>query len=110
MKKLTLSLIAATALCYSHFTFSASAEMHDWTGFYIGGNAGYWESIANKVSTSGSVSFINPTFELGASNVANALAQMANNSSSLNAYGFIGGGQVGYNYETCKNILVGLDI
>jgi len=114
MKKIALSLIAAVILCYSNFIFSASMETvnpkPNWTGFYLGGNAGYWGSQTNKVTTTGSTSFINPTFEFGASNIANALAQMATNNSSLNSHGFIGGGQVGYNYETSKGVLLGLNI
>lgn len=114
MKKIALSLISAVTFCYSNFIFSGSMETinpkSNWTGFYLGGNAGYWGSQTNKVTSAGSTSFINQTFVLGASNIANALAQMANTNSSLHSHGFIGGGQVGYNYVTCKGVLLGLDI
>lgn len=113
MRKLALSLVVVTTFCYSNFIFSANTKIlnqeRSWNGFYVGGNAGYWGSQTNKVSTSGSASYINPEFELGASNIANALAQMATNKSSLNAYGVIGGGQVGYNYEA-NRVLVGLHV
>jgi outer membrane immunogenic protein len=114
MKKIALSLIAVVILCYSNFIFSASMETvnpkPNWTGFYLGANVGYWDSQTNKVSTNGSTLFINPAFEFGASNIANALAQVATNHSSLNSQGFIGGGQVGYNYDTCQGVLLGLNI
>lgn len=114
MKKIALSLIVAVILCYSNFIFSANKEIDNpqpnWTGFYLGGNAGYWRSQTNKVTTRGSTSFINPSFEFGASNIANALAKIATNHSSLHSNGFIGGGQIGYNYETTKRVLLGLNI
>lgn len=114
MKKIVLSLVATVILCYSSFIFSASTETvnpkPNWTGFYLGGNAGYWWSQTNEVTITGSTSFINPAFEPGASNITNALAQMATNNTSFNADGFIGGGQVGYNYETSKGVLLGLNI
>lgn len=115
MREAMKNLIAIVILCHTNFVFSASMETinlkHNWTGFYLGGNTGYWWSQNNKVSTTSSTSYINPIFELGASNIANALAKIAtNNGSSINAHGFIGGGQVGYNYETNKKILLGLNI
>lgn len=114
MKKLVLSLIVVVVLCYSEFIFSASIKTinqePNWAGFYLGGYAGYWDSQTNHATSSGSVTFINQTYEPGASNIANALAQMATNKSSLNSYGFIGGGQAGYNYEFSKQFLLGFNI
>lgn len=114
MKKLTLSLLTVATLCYGEFIFSANTNMINqetlWAGFYLGANAGYWSSQNNKVNTTGSVSFINQTYEPGASNIANALAQIANNRSSLHSYGFIGGGQAGYNYQFCEGFLLGVNI
>ncbi|HHT0595051.1 TPA: outer membrane protein [Legionella anisa] len=111
MKKIALSLMMTTA---SNFTFSGSmgaiSSESNWTGFYLGANAGERSSQANKVVTSGSTSYINQTFPLGASNIASALAQVASNNFSLNYNGFLGGGQVGYNYQQSKKVLLGLDI
>lgn len=114
MKKLTPCLLAIVMLCYSEFIFSASTltmmqEPH-WTGYYLGGNAGYWGSQNNHVSNTGSPSFINQAYVPGASNVANALAKMANNSASLNAYGFTFGGQAGYNFQFTNAFLLGFNI
>lgn len=98
----------------SNFTFSGSmgtiSSEPYWTGFYLGANAGYRGSQANKVVTSGSTSYINQTFPLGAINIARALAQVATNNFSLNDNGFLGGGQVGFNYQQSKKVLLGLDI
>ena len=110
LKKITLLLITAVMLCYSSFTFSGGTGGMDstsnWTGFYVGGNAGYWGS-QGSATTTGSVSFINQTYEPGASNIANALAQLADNNASLHSDGFIGGAQAGYNYQFSKGILLG---
>lgn len=114
MKKLTLALIVAVSVFHSDFIFSNSVPTNNpelnWTGFYVGGNAGHWESQKDKIVTTGSTNYINPTFASGAGNIANALAQMGNNSFSLDPNGFIGGGQVGYNYQFSKGVLLGLDI
>jgi outer membrane immunogenic protein len=114
MKKIVLFLIVAGTLCYSEFIFSASMNTNNqasnWTGFYVGGNAGYWESQTNNITSTGSAGFINQTYVPGASNIAQALAKMATNKSSLHSYGFIGGGQAGYNYEFSKEFLLGLSI
>jgi outer membrane immunogenic protein len=111
MKKIVLSLIMTAA---SNFTYSGSVGAispdPNWTGFYLGANAGYWISQANNVVTIGSTSYINQIFPLGARNIASALAQVATNNFSLHSNGFLGGGQVGYNYQQSKKVLVGLDI
>ncbi|MCE0721880.1 MULTISPECIES: outer membrane protein [Legionella] len=111
MKKIALSLMMTAA---SNFTFSgnmgAISPEPNWTGFYLGANAGYWSSQANKVATTGSTSYINQTFPLGASNIASALAQVATNNFSLHSNGFLGGGQVGYNHQQSTKVLLGLDI
>lgn len=59
-----------------------------WTGFYVGVNAGYgWNS--RDVTTAGVL----------AGNVANVNAGRRPSSISLDSKGFVGGGQVGYNYQ-----------
>src|SRR5579871_3792692 len=106
MKKLIFSLVIVVILCYSKLIFSASTQTtKDWTGFYLGGNAGYWGSQNNTINSTASVNFINQTYEFGASDIANALAQLATNKSSLNSYGFIGGAQAGYNYTFSNRFL-----
>jgi len=62
----------------------AAVPLFTWTGFYVGVNAGYgWNS--------GNSSYIDPAFGYG--------------SSSGDDGGFIGGGQVGYNYQIGSFVL-----
>lgn len=110
MKKIALSFITIATFCYSNFIFAEMPSRCNWTGFYLGANAGYWRSQTNKITTTGTTTYINPIFALGASNVANALTQFANTNSSQHPNGFIGGVQAGYDYATNNNILLGLAI
>ena len=104
-------LLAVAILGCNPIAIAASSKTinHDpnWTGFYLGANAGYWGTQSNQISSSGSVNYINQTYPLGASNIANALAQLGATSASLNPNGFIGGGQAGYNYAFGPGFLVG---
>lgn len=113
MKKSLFSLSVITALFCGCFTMAASAhsvdQSFDWNGFYLGVNAGYWNSQNYKFTSNGSASFINPTFASGASNIAYALAQMGTNRFTHHTNGFIGGAEVGYNYETPTHVLLGLE-
>lgn len=67
---------------------------YNWTGFYVGGNAGYgWSNNDAALAPSPdatSHAFWNPAFAAGA----------APSKFSLGPDGFIGGGQVGYNWQT----------
>lgn len=110
MKKILFPLIVLTSLFSNEIIFAENIKQPNWNGFYLGGNAGYWQSQTNEISTSGSVNFVNSTFEPGAASVANALAQLANNSFSLNQDGFIGGGQVGYNHQVSQKVLLGFNL
>jgi len=67
-----------------------------WTGFYVGLNAGYsWEERSN-VAISTSSPFL-----------GSALVGTAGLGSSSD--GFIGGGQIGYNYQFGNSFLVGIE-
>ena len=114
MKKLALVLIIFGVLCYSEFIFSATITTLNqeplWRGLYVGGNLGYWRSQTNDITSTGSASYANPIYEPGSINIANALAQITNNSSSLNLYGVLEGAQLGYNYQLRKGFLLGLNI
>lgn len=107
MKKIALFLMIITAFSANANTLNQSPN---WSGFYLGANAGYWDSQTNHVKSHGSILYINPTYGIGASNIANALAQLATQSSSLNSDGLIAGIQAGYNYELSREILLGLHI
>jgi outer membrane immunogenic protein len=68
-----------------------------WCGFYIGANAGYAWSEDNSVSSVGSLPFISAGIA-----PATGPAVVAGATSNIpvgKANGFIGGGQVGYNFQ-----------
>ncbi|WP_201281621.1 outer membrane protein [Methylosinus sp. Ce-a6] len=70
-----------------------------WTGFYVGLNAGYTWSDSNAVTVgSGSFAPFNPIVGIAGSGV------LAPNSD-----GFIGGGQIGYNYQFANSFVAGLE-
>ena len=74
------------------------AAVYDWTGFYIGANAGgHWgrDRLTIDADPLG--------FGGGAAAEANALS-----AGSLKPSGFIGGGQIGYNWQR-NNLLLGLE-
>jgi len=72
-----------------------------WTGFYLGVNAGATWSSSNSVDTSAIPSSCNPVFpgcDL-APPFSVTSAALANFSAGPNNGAFIGGGQIGYNYQ-----------
>ncbi len=79
-----------------------------WTGFYVGLNAG------GTFGGSNSVSVVNAPF-WGNTGLACGLPGQCPAASGLGATlpgsngGFIGGGQIGYNYQFYNNFLVGLE-
>lgn len=73
-------------------------QMYDWTGFYVGGHAGYDWTNSTDVVTHGndaSLGFLIP------GEVYSPLA--------LNPKGFMGGGQFGYNWQASPLWVVGLE-
>ena len=76
-----------------------------WTGFYAGVNAGYDWAASRNVTTTAIPGFAAPTFgtELALSSA------LATGTNSVSPNGFIGGGQIGYNYQLNPNWVVGLE-
>lgn len=112
MKKIVLGLMTIAGICGGNIALSGGIETvtaPTFTGFYLGINAGYWWTPGNPVNTTGTVTFINPVFPVGASDIANALATVGSNAISANNSGFIGGGQVGYDYQFASSFVVGLE-
>ncbi|MGH6820051.1 MAG: outer membrane protein, partial [Methylocella sp.] len=83
--------------------------VYTWTGLYLGINAGYTWSNSNAVTTVGTPIFANPAFPAGSGAIANALAALGTTNHSLRQAGFIGGGQIGYNYQLTNSFVVGLE-
>jgi outer membrane immunogenic protein len=77
-----------------------------WTGFYIGINAGYtWEASKSINTGTANVSHI-----AGLNgDIGDEVALLATGSNTLNPSGFIGGGQIGYNYQFAPSWVAGLE-
>ncbi len=120
MKRLLLSC-AALALCAGS-AFAADLPSHKgpapaylpppppplWTGFYVGLNAGYTFGGSNVVNTAAFPAF--PFPPLG--NVVPytfASAGLATTSLGAKNDGFIGGGQIGYNWQWSPSIVFGVE-
>jgi outer membrane immunogenic protein len=76
-----------------------------WTGLYVGLNAGGTWSSSNSVNTTAVPLFAAPTFapELTLSSA------LATTSVPISNSGFIGGGQIGYNYQFANNFVAGIE-
>jgi outer membrane immunogenic protein len=96
-----------------------AAPVVTWTGFYVGGNAGYALSTNSSVN---SVGLPNPCTATGSVGCAGLPGFIPNNVYSLASAqaatfstpsgrngGFIGGGQFGYNYQFGSNTVVGFE-
>jgi outer membrane immunogenic protein len=99
MRRLSIAVIAAASTVA--FTQIASAAdlprkapapppppiAFNWTGFYVGGHAGYmWVNSSDEITSATPNSFI--------------IGQDIPSSIPLDPKGFIGGGQVGYNWQS----------
>lgn len=77
-----------------------------WCGWYIGANAGYtWGN--NSVNAVGAPSF--NAGGLGPLAVESALVALGTNNLPANNRGFIGGVQIGYNYQLSSNFVGGIE-
>jgi outer membrane immunogenic protein len=124
MKKVLFASVATLATVSAFSAFAADLPSRKaapvyappppmWTGFYAGLNAGYnfgtngsvgslnvapgWTGIAEYASPSSAVG-IGPT----------AMSGYGNNGNNTQS-GFIGGGQVGYNYQYGSNVVLGIE-
>src|ERR1700730_7151250 len=81
----------------------ATAVVYDWTGFYIGGNAGYsWgrERTDGNLTGTQNVSVFRTAGPTLISSVTTAAALPLSGRGNMD--GFIGGGQIGYNWQSSK--------
>jgi outer membrane immunogenic protein len=78
------ALAADMAPRYTKAPMAAPVAVYNWTGFYVGGNLGYgWRDTDVSLYTLGGVPILLPPASTG-----------------QRVDGFIGGGQVGYNWQT----------
>ncbi len=82
-----------------------------WTGFYAGLNAGYdWGISTNTQTVAGGLYDNYATGILGAPFGSPGAMSLANSgNANVNRSGFIGGGQIGYNYQWGPSFVVGLE-
>jgi len=99
-----LSLLAAVPLNASAADMPLKAPppvgpVYNWTGFYVGGNAGYtWADPSINVLTTNA--FVNtPALSVLGATAGPAAAVASTANIGLRNSGFIGGVQAGYNYQ-----------
>ena len=85
--------------------FLPPPPIFSWTGLYLGVNAGGTWSNSNTVDTTAVPVFAAPTFETELA-LSSALATT---SVPVSNSGFIGGGQIGYNYQFNNSFVAGVE-
>ncbi|MFA6302919.1 MAG: outer membrane beta-barrel protein [Legionella sp.] len=116
MKKIIFLL---SSICYSQLGFTGAmadiSDIHDWNGFYVGGNiGGLWSNPNLNVLSENIFTYTpTPTFRIPSSNaiqiLADTAAQSATGSFPLNGSGVIGGAQFGVNMEFNNLWVFGLE-
>ncbi len=98
-------LASAGVLALAGTALAADPPIFTWTGFYVGINAG--GTFANRVNTTTGNVFGNPALGNGVVyGVGSAELATFGLSSST---GFIGGGQIGYNYQIANSFVAGIE-
>jgi outer membrane immunogenic protein len=77
-----------------------------WSGWYVGLNAGYTSSGAN-VDTASTNTFASASF--GGADLASAITSLSNFNASAHDNGFMGGGQIGGNWQFEKIWVAGIE-
>lgn len=115
MKKLAfcataLTLIAGSAVAADLPSYKAPPPPPPpplWTGFYVGLNAGAAWAESNAVNVASA-----PVWRAGnirLASVIGAAAAGTSNTPASSAVGFIGGGQIGYNWQFYSRFVAGLE-
>ncbi len=111
MKNFCLATVALSALLVSPALAADMAArpytkapammepIYNWTGFYIGGNVGYTTADDRNISTTGQVG----------ANIANVAGGARPGSVRFDRDGFIGGAQMGYNWQLSPNWVYGFE-
>jgi len=89
-------------------TYIAPAPVATWTGFYVGLNAGGTFGGTQDVNVGTYGLYFNPAVG-GSLGVASASALAGTGNFPVSNGGFIGGGQIGYNYQFYNNFVAGLE-
>lgn len=87
--------------------YTPLSPLDSWTGFYAGLNAGYGFGTSPGTLTSGASTFDWASGALGMP-FGFSSGYVAGNSN-VNQNGFIGGGQIGYNYNVGSSFVVGVE-
>jgi outer membrane immunogenic protein len=85
------------------------APVVSWTGFYAGVNAGYGWSERSTINTIADPTFLNPIFPVGAGAEATGLTSAASTQQVAKGNSFLGGGQIGYNYQFSPQWVAGIE-
>lgn len=80
-----------------------------WTGLYAGLNAGGAWSNSSSTSTTTYPGFINPNLTVSGKTYSPAAAWIASRTLATGYSGFIGGGQIGYNWQVHQSAVVGAE-
>jgi outer membrane immunogenic protein len=111
MKRFLPGTGALAALCLSIPAFAADlparvtkapalvSPAYNWSGFYLGVNAGYTFGEDDDITTTGQA----------AGNILNVAIGARPGRVRLDRDGFIGGGQMGYNWQVSPNWVFGLE-
>ena len=107
---LLLSSVSSVAADLPSIKSAPAAPAPMWTGFYAGMNAGYGFGTANNAQNYGwgnpNEYWVNNGFPIDAAAFAAANSYLGRDIAQG---GFIGGGQVGYNYQYAQSFLVGFE-
>ena len=107
VKKSLLLLLFTMTVQAGTLGNSSVSQPINWTGLYLGANAGYLWSSAN-INTNSTGSSFNPDFFLNGEITRRSLVRAATNDLSASLSSFLLGGQAGYNYQFYKKIIAGV--
>lgn len=112
MKNLLLGTASLAVLCLTLPAFAADmparyakappivvSPAYNWSGFYVGVHAGYTFGEDESIGTTGQA----------AGNIANVVGGARPGLVRVDRDGFIGGGQIGYNWQFSPNLVFGVE-